>query len=101
VSVRKYKSTVVNTVVAILVGAVLVTAHLGLGVAIVQAATRWMGWLAIGVALVLLVLVHVVGFRRLVSRRSRAPHTDGDLLDREGGGVHDSGSRTSAGPPST
>jgi hypothetical protein len=43
----------------------------------------------------------VVGFRRLVSRRSRAPHTDGDLLDREGGSVHDSGSRTSAGPPST
>jgi membrane protein implicated in regulation of membrane protease activity len=80
VSVREHK----NAVVAVIVGAVAVTVHLGLGAVIVRAAARWMNWLAIAAAVAVVLLLHVAGFRRLASRRNRTsqPTSDGDRHDR-------------------
>jgi hypothetical protein len=55
--------------VAVVVGAAAVVVHLLMGTVAVRAAARWMSWAAIGSAVTFVVILHVVGLRRLVSRR--------------------------------
>jgi hypothetical protein len=95
VSLREHK----NTVGAVAVGAMALTVHLGAGAAIVEAATRWAGWIAVGVALTGFVLLHVAGFRSLASRRNRQPQTDRDRRQPDGHGARATDRQTVAGQP--
>lgn len=60
--------------IAGIVAAVL--AHLLLATWAVLAASRWAGWLLIGLALTAVIILHIVGLRRLAARRAQAAGAD-------------------------
>lgn len=56
-----------GTAVVVAIGLAVVGSHLVIGAATVVAATRWIGWAAIGIAGA--IALHVVSFRKLTARR--------------------------------
>ncbi len=61
-----------GAVIAMAVGVVAVAVHMLLGSAAVLAASRWLDGGVIGVAVAFVVVLHVVGLRRLAARRAQA-----------------------------
>ena len=66
----------VGIVAITVVGAAFVAVHLWLGLAAVQAAAPLIGWVAVSVGVSFVLIIHVVGFRRLASRRERENETN-------------------------
>jgi hypothetical protein len=62
----------------ILLGAAAIAVHLALGTWAVLAASRWAGPVAIGLAVGVVLTLHLVGLRRLRARRAPA-HQDNDI----------------------
>lgn len=56
----------------VLLGAVAIAVHLALGTWAVLAASRWAGPVAIGLAVAVVLALHLVGLRRLRARRAAA-----------------------------
>ena len=67
-----------RTLLLILLGAAAIAVHLALGTWAVLAASRWAGPAAIGLAVAVVLALHLVGLRRLRARRASA-HQDSDI----------------------
>jgi hypothetical protein len=68
VRVREHK----GTLLAVAVGVAALTVHLLAGRLAILTASRWMGGIAIGLAVTLVTVLHLEALRRLVARRGRA-----------------------------
>ncbi len=72
-----------RTLLLILLGVAAIAVHLALGTWAVLAASRWVGPAAIGLAVAVVLALHLAGVRRLRARRA-AEHQHGDA-HRDGG----------------